>query len=59
MSDIHEEPTEGEITYPDAREAQADLQGLLDENDGDFQEAVDDQLDGEEPEEPRRNAAMP
>lgn len=52
MSDIHEEPGDGEITYPDGREAEADLDGLIEENDGDFQEAVDDQYDGEKPEDP-------
>ena len=59
MSDIHEEPTDDEITYADAREAQGDLQGLVDENDGDYQEAVDEQMAGDEPDEPRPNASMP
>jgi hypothetical protein len=59
MSDIHEEPTEDEITYPDAREDQAEFQGLLDEKDDDFQEAIDAQRRGEEPDEDRPNAAMP
>lgn len=59
MSDLNEEPTDDEITYPDAREDQADFQALVDENDGDFQEAVDEHQSGEEPEDPRRNASMP
>ena len=59
MSDIHEAPGDNEISYPDAREDQAELQGLVDEKDDDFQEAVDAQQEGEEPDEPRRNAAMP
>lgn len=59
MSDPTREPTEDEITYADTREDQADLQGLVEEKDGDFQEAVDAQMEGEEPDEPGRNAAMP
>lgn len=51
MSDIHEEPADDEISYVDGRDAEADLDGLIEENDGDFQQAVDDQLDGKEPDE--------
>ncbi|MGY6502777.1 MAG: hypothetical protein ACXIVQ_18010 [Acidimicrobiales bacterium] len=59
MSDPMREPTEDEITYADTREDQAELQGLIDEKDGDYQEAVDAKEEGEEPDEPRRNASMP
>jgi hypothetical protein len=59
MSDIHEAPGPDEISYPDSREDQAELQGLVEEKDDDFQEAVDAQQEGEEPDEPQRNAAMP
>lgn len=59
MSDPTHEPTDDEITYADSREEQADLQALIDEKDGDYQEAVDAQREGEEPDDPRRNASMP
>ena len=49
------EPADEQLTYRDTEEAQADLEGLLEEEDGDFQKAVDDQLDGEKPEEQRLN----
>lgn len=49
MSEIHEEPGPDEITYADTREQQAEFEGLLAEKDGDFQEATDAQLAGEEP----------
>ena len=59
MSDPTEEPTDAEITYADTREEQADLEGLIDEHDGDFQEAVDAQQAGEEPDEPRPQMDTP
>lgn len=59
MSDIHEAPDENEISYPDAVEDQAEFQGLVEEKDGDFQEAVDAKKAGEEPEEKRPNPSMP
>jgi hypothetical protein len=59
MSDIHEEPKDSEISYPDSREDQAEFQGLLDEKDDDFQEAVDAKQKGEKPDDNRPNAAMP
>ena len=49
------EPGKDEITYRDTEEAQADLEGLIEEENGDFQEAVDEQLEGEEPDEKRLN----
>ncbi len=58
MSDIHEEPSDDEITYPDAREAEGNLHGLVEENEGDFQEAVDDQLDGKEAEDSGPNPGI-
>lgn len=59
MSDPTREPTDDEFTYADAREDQADFQGLIKEKDGDYDEAVEAHLDGEEPEEPNTNASMP
>ena len=59
MSEIHEEPSESELSYPDAREDQSELQGLIEEKEGDYQEAVDAQQEGEEPEDPRPNPSMP
>jgi hypothetical protein len=59
MSDIHEAPGDDEISYPDSREAQADYQALVEEKDGDVDEALEAQREGEEPDEPRRNASMP
>ena len=58
MSDFCEEPKEDEVTYPDAREEQGDLEGLVEENDGDFQQAVDDHYEGEKPEGPRPNPGV-
>jgi hypothetical protein len=59
MSDIHEAPGDDEISYPDAREDQAEYQALVEEKDGDVDEAIEAQQEGEEPDEPRRNASMP
>ena len=58
MSDIGDEPTDDEITYEDAREAQNDLQGLIREK-GDYEEAVKAQQRGERPKEPPANESMP
>lgn len=59
MSDLADEPSENDITYADSREAQNQLQGLIREEGGDYQEAVDDQLEGEQPEDPPANESMP
>lgn len=42
-----------DTTYAETREQQDDLEGLVEEKEGDFQEAVEAQGDGEEPDEER------
>jgi hypothetical protein len=59
MSDPTTEPTADEITYADTRDDQAEFQGLVEEEDGDFQEAVDAHQDGKDPEDPNVNPSMP
>ena len=52
MSDPTHDPDQ-ETTYAETREQQDDLEGLVDEKDGDFQDAVDAQREGDEPDEER------
>ena len=59
MNPKHEPDEDEEITYPETREEQAEFQALLDEKGGDWQEAVNAKREGDDPDEPRPNAAMP